>query len=187
MTIFAARRVLPPDFMTPANASKPFMKDTGPLALPPVERCSLDERRLERLDPVPEPYLNSKPSVTASCIMERMSSWTELMKQAEHWGFSSTPTLNQTGLLNAASWLRSMCVSSASKVAASSSSRKYLPCRPHLAIVPATRPMSCLALVSRSVVPSRPLKYFEATMLVAVWDQNEGTSTFFCSKMTCPL
>src|SRR5881409_2769149 len=67
MTIFAARRVLPPDFMTPANASKPFMKDTGPLALPPVERCSLEERRLERLDPVPEPYLNSKPSVTASC------------------------------------------------------------------------------------------------------------------------
>src|SRR5881628_3965120 len=104
ITILAARRVLPPDLITPANASKPFMKDTGPLALPPVERCSREERRLERLDPVPEPYLNSKPSVTASCIMERMSSWTELMKQAEHCGFSSTPTLNQTGLLNAASW-----------------------------------------------------------------------------------
>src|SRR5260370_11635190 len=101
MTIFGAGRVRPPDFMTPGNASKPFMKDTGPLALPPVERCSLEERRLERLDPVPEPYLNSKPSVTASCIMERMSSWTELLKQAEPWAFSSLPTLNQAWLLNA--------------------------------------------------------------------------------------
>ncbi len=80
-----------------------------------------------------------------------------------------------------------MCVSSASKVAASSSSRKYLPCRPHFAIVPATLPISCLALVSRSAVPIIPLKYFEATMLVAVWDQNEGTSTFFCSNITRPL
>src|SRR5437867_12524820 len=104
MTILAARRVLPPDFMTPAKASKPFMKDTGPLAFPPVDRCSLEERRLERLEPVPEPYLKSIPSVTASCIIDLMSSCTELMKQAEHWGLSSTPTLNQTGLLNAASW-----------------------------------------------------------------------------------
>src|SRR5467141_2429901 len=102
MTILAARRVRPPDFMTPAKASYPFMKDTGPLALPPVERCSLEERRADRLDPVPDPYLNSIPSVMASCIIERMSSLTELMKQAEHWGRSSTPTLNQTGLLNAA-------------------------------------------------------------------------------------
>ncbi len=30
MTIFAARRVLPPDLMTPANASNPFMNETGP-------------------------------------------------------------------------------------------------------------------------------------------------------------
>src|SRR2546428_7173813 len=74
MTILAARRVLPPDLMTPPKASKPFIQDTGPLALPPVERCSLDERRLDRLDPVPEPYLNSIPSVTANCIIERISS-----------------------------------------------------------------------------------------------------------------
>ena len=30
MTILAARRVLPPDLMTPAKASKPFMKLSGP-------------------------------------------------------------------------------------------------------------------------------------------------------------
>ena len=84
MTIFAARRVRPPDFMTPANASKPFMKETGPLAFPPVDKCSFDDRRDERFDPVPDPYLNSMPSVWASCIIDRISSWTELMKHAEH-------------------------------------------------------------------------------------------------------
>src|SRR6266540_1854266 len=81
MTILAALRVLPPDLMTPANASKPFMNETGPLAFPPVERCSLEDRRFDRLDPVPDPYLNSIPSVTARFMIDRMSSWTELMKQ----------------------------------------------------------------------------------------------------------
>ena len=33
-----------------------------------------------------------------------MSSATDWMKHAEHWGGSRTPTLNQTGLLNAAIW-----------------------------------------------------------------------------------
>ena len=39
MTILAARRVLPPDLMTPAKASKPFMKLSGPLAVPPPLRA----------------------------------------------------------------------------------------------------------------------------------------------------
>ena len=63
MTIFAARRVLPPDLMTPANASKPFMNETGPDAVPPPASSSFDERMFERLEPVPEPNLNSIPSV----------------------------------------------------------------------------------------------------------------------------
>src|SRR5438477_11049779 len=100
------------------------MNDPGPLAFPPVERCAFEERSAERFDPVPDPYLNSIPSVMASCILDLMSSLTELMKQAEHWGRSSTPTLNQTGLLKAAIWCRRMCVSSDSNVSASSSSRK---------------------------------------------------------------
>src|SRR6185369_17702299 len=49
MTIFAARRVLPPDLITPANASYPFMNDTGPEAVPPPCRFSLEERKGERL------------------------------------------------------------------------------------------------------------------------------------------
>src|SRR6201996_2007137 len=87
MTILAARRVLPPDLMTPAKASKPFMKLSGPEAVPPPERDSVDERSGDRLVPVPEPHLKSMPSVLASVRMESSESCTELMKQAEHCGF----------------------------------------------------------------------------------------------------
>src|SRR5918994_2265083 len=99
MTILAARRVLPPDLMTPANASYPFMNDTGPLAVPPPASNSLDERIADRLLPVPDPYLNSIPSVLARLRIESIVSWTELMKHAEHCGRSSMPTLNHTGEL----------------------------------------------------------------------------------------
>src|SRR5215831_6696041 len=104
MTIFAARRVFPPDLMTPANASYPFMNDTGPLAVPPPARSSFDDRIVERLVPVPEPNLNSIPSVLASVRIESIVSLTELMKQAEHCGAVSNPQLNHTGLLNAPFW-----------------------------------------------------------------------------------
>src|SRR5215216_3408110 len=112
MTIFAARRVFPPDLMTPAKASKPFMKDTGPEAVPPPARNSLDERRVERLEPVPEPYLKSMPSVLASPRMLSIESSTELMKHAEHCGWASTPTLNHTGELKAAFWRKRRWLSS---------------------------------------------------------------------------
>src|SRR3954463_1075939 len=124
ITILAARRVLPPDLMTPANASKPFMKETGPEAVPPPASSSRAERSDERLEPVPEPYLKSIPSVLARVRMDSMESSTELMKQAEHCGCSSTPTLNQTGELKDARCLSSRCVSSAWKVRWSCSEAK---------------------------------------------------------------
>src|SRR3954447_1060997 len=104
MTILAARRVLPPDLITPAKASKPFMNDTGPEAVPPPASSSRDERIVDRFEPVPDPYLNSIPSVRASVRIDSIVSWTELMKQAEHCGCVSNPTLNHTGELNAAFW-----------------------------------------------------------------------------------
>ena len=104
MTILAARRVLPPDLMTPANASNPFMKETGPEAVPPPARSSLDDRIAERFEPVPEPNLKSMPSVRASVRIESIVSCTELMKQAEHCGAFSKPQLNHTGLLNEPFW-----------------------------------------------------------------------------------
>src|SRR6186997_1215486 len=100
MTIFAARRVLPPDLMTPANASKPFMKETGPDAVPPPASTSTDERIDERFEPVPDPNLKSMPSVFARPRIDSIVSCTELMKQAEHCGAFSKPQLNHTGLLN---------------------------------------------------------------------------------------
>src|SRR5579863_4004615 len=99
MTILAARRVLPPLLMTPAKASKPFMKLTGPEAMPPPERDSRLPRSVEKLVPVPEPHLKSMPSVLARPMIDSMESCTELMKQAEHCGLDCTPTLNHTGEL----------------------------------------------------------------------------------------
>ena len=80
------------------------MNDTGPDAVPPPASSSFDERIGDRLVPVPDPNLNSIPSVRASVRIESIVSWTELMKQAEHCGAFSKPQLNQTGLLNAAFW-----------------------------------------------------------------------------------
>src|SRR6478752_6901856 len=86
MTILAARRVLPPDLITPAKASKPRMKLSGPEACPPPESNSIDPRIEERVVPVPEPHLKSMPSVLARVRMESRESSTALMKQAEHCG-----------------------------------------------------------------------------------------------------
>src|ERR1700730_5044115 len=96
MTIWAARRVLPPDLMTPAKASNPFMKLSGPLAVPPPESVSVDPRNGERLVPVPLPHLKSMPSVLARGRVEASESFTEFIKHAEHWGLPYPVTPNST-------------------------------------------------------------------------------------------
>src|SRR3954452_14781230 len=163
------------------------MKDTGPEAVPPPASSSFDDRMGERLVPVPEPNLNSMPSVRASVRIESIVSCTELMKQAEHCGAFSNPQLNQTGLLNAAFWYTRICLRSSLKACRSSSLAKYLLLRPPSVIVVPTRPMSCRTLYSRSGVPICPRKYFETTMLVACCDQDFGISTSRCSKTTLPF
>src|SRR3981081_3053054 len=144
MTILAARRVLPPDLMTPAKASNPFMKLRGPLAVPAPLNPSGEELSGERFVPVPLPHLNNMPSVLARVRMESSESFTELMKQAEHCGvlypvtpnstraaagfqcqfcaselgsMRSHPTLNQTGELKATNCRRSRCARSSGEVA----------------------------------------------------------------------
>ena len=57
MTILAARRVLPPDLIVPAEASAPRMKLTGPEAVPPPFNSSWEERMRERFTPAPRPAL----------------------------------------------------------------------------------------------------------------------------------
>ena len=123
-TIFAARRVLPPDLIVPAQASAPRMKLTGPLAVPPFCSGSIEPRMLERLIPEPEPPRKILPSLVFQSRIDSIVSSTLRMKQAEHCGRSSKPTLNQTGELKAAFWLSRIEVSSASKASASSSEAK---------------------------------------------------------------
>src|SRR6201984_1563588 len=123
-TIFAAAAVLPPDLTVPALASAPRMKDTGPDAYPPFDSCSFDERSFDRLTPEPEPPRKMTPSRRIQSRIDSIESSMERMKHAEHCGFSSKPTLNQTGQLHAASWLTRMNFSSASKLSASSSEAK---------------------------------------------------------------
>src|SRR3979490_2666221 len=150
------------------------MNETGPDAVPPPASSSLDDRIGDRLVPVPDPNLNSIPSVRARVRMESIVSWTELMKQAEHCGAFSNPQLNQTGLLNAAFWYTRMCLRSSLNAWRSSSVAKYLLERAHAVMVSTTRPMSCLTLCSRSGVPIWPRKYFDTTMFVACCDQDLG-------------
>src|SRR4051795_7581208 len=119
-TIFAARRVAPPDLMVPADASAPRMKDTGPDAVPPDESSSFDERIRDRFRPAPEPPLKMKPSSLYQLRIDSIESSTERMKHAETCCGLAVPTLNQTGLLNEKYWCTSNQVSSSSKTSASS-------------------------------------------------------------------
>src|SRR5205823_11570153 len=81
-TILAARRVFPPDLITPAEASAARMNDTGPEAMPPPASRSLHERILDRLTPEPEPPLKISPSLRYQSRMDSIVSSTERIKQA---------------------------------------------------------------------------------------------------------
>src|ERR671912_2022639 len=83
-TIFAARRVVPPDLIAPAARSPILRKDMRPEDLPPPERGSFSPRSLEKLEPVPEPYLKRRASRTQRSMMPpelTRSSETDWMKQ----------------------------------------------------------------------------------------------------------
>src|SRR4051794_8819610 len=86
-TIFAARRVLPPDLIVPAHASAPRMKETGPEAVPPLDSGSMEPRMVERLIPEPEPPRKILPSLVfqsridsiVSCTLRMKQLWTETL------------------------------------------------------------------------------------------------------------
>src|SRR3989338_11461115 len=124
ITILAALRVFPPERIVPAIASAPFIKDTGPEDFPRFEIFSLDERSGEIFTPEPEPPAKINISVRYHSAMDSLSSVMDKIKQAEHWGFFSTPTLNQTGELNEAYWLANSHLSSSLKICASFSPAK---------------------------------------------------------------
>src|SRR2546427_615573 len=187
MTILAARRVFPPLLITPAKASKPFMKLTGPDAIPPPDRVSLLPRRVEKFVPVPEPHLKSIPSVRVSPMIDSMLSLTELIKHAEHCGLGCTPTLNHTGELKLIFCSTSRWVSSSRKASRDGMSAKYPHSSPQRTMVFTTRPISCRTDPSRWGVPGFPWKYLLVTMFVAVCDQLLCTSTSSCRKIVTPF
>src|SRR3972149_4563996 len=86
MTILAARLVVPPDFVAPAPVSSTLRKDMRPDDVPPPESFSSRARILEKFVPVPEPYLKLRASLFTRSKIHMRSSWTDWMKQAEHWG-----------------------------------------------------------------------------------------------------
>ena len=99
VTILAARRVVPPLLMAPAARSPMRRKLIRPLERPPPERRSPSPRRLEKLVPVPLPYLNRRASRTHRSMMPpsfTRSSETDWMKQACGWGRSYALVLSRT-------------------------------------------------------------------------------------------
>ena len=69
VTIFAARLVVPPDFIAPALLSPIFKNDINPEDFPPPLKDSFAPLTFEKFEPVPEPYLNSLASRTHRSII----------------------------------------------------------------------------------------------------------------------
>ncbi len=59
------------------------MKETGPLAVPPLLRGSIEPRILDRLIPEPEPPRKIRPSWVFQSRIDSMLSSTLRMKQAD--------------------------------------------------------------------------------------------------------
>ena len=78
--------------MAPAALSPIFRKDSSPEELPPPERGSPAPLILEKLEPVPEPYLKRRASLFQRPMIESLpptnESPTDWMKQACGWGCS---------------------------------------------------------------------------------------------------
>ena len=84
-TILAARLVVPPDLIAPAARSPIFKKLINPEDRPPPDKGSSSPRISEKLEPVPEPYLNNRASRTHKSIIPPLftkSSLTLWIKQA---------------------------------------------------------------------------------------------------------
>ena len=147
ITIFAARRVLPPDLITPANASKPRIKLERTQAVPPPESCSMLTRserkvgagarspleqhafrlrqrqnRIQRiLHRVNEAGRALRLRIAGAANSIRRCAGSQCQFCASEFGSSrSQPTLNHTGELNATFCVSSRCTSSSWKIAASS-------------------------------------------------------------------
>jgi hypothetical protein len=99
----AARRVVPPDLMAPAARSPIFRKDIRPEDLPPPDSGSFSPRRLEKFEPVPDPYLKMRASRVQRSMMPpslTRSSLTDWMKQALGCGRSYADVARVSALVS---------------------------------------------------------------------------------------
>ena len=108
-TIFAARRVVPPDLMAPAARSPILRKLMRPELRPPPESFSFSPRRFEKLVPVPEPYLKRRASRVHRSMMPpspTRSSRTPWMKHACGcgWVYASFASVTLPVLWSATQW-----------------------------------------------------------------------------------
>jgi hypothetical protein len=69
------------------------LNESGPEAVPPEESVSWHERKSDKLTPEPDPPLKIIPSLRYQFRIDSMLSSTLRMKQAEHCGRGSIPTL----------------------------------------------------------------------------------------------
>ncbi len=98
MAILAPRRI-PPCLMTSVATSNARMKETGPLATPPVEPTrSLSGRSREKENPVPPPLLCIRAVYLTASKMDSMESSMGSTKQAESCP-SSRPAFIRVGEL----------------------------------------------------------------------------------------
>jgi hypothetical protein len=89
------------------------MNETGPLARPPRETGSLEERIAERLIPAPPPPCwKIRPSRVFQSSSSGIESSALRMKHAEVSGRSVSPALSHTGVANVAFWVSTSAASS---------------------------------------------------------------------------
>ncbi|MBA7675283.1 hypothetical protein ES703_83513 [subsurface metagenome] len=98
IAMFAPRRI-PPCLITSVAVSKARMKETGPLATPPVEpTLSCSGLNLEKENPVPPPLLWMRAVFFTASKIDSIESSTGRTKQAESWP-NSLPAFIRVGEL----------------------------------------------------------------------------------------
>ena len=124
-TIFAARRVAPPDLMVPADASAPRMKETGPDAVPPRGEQLLGGADAGEVEAGAGAALEDEALLLVP-VQDRVHRVVDGEDEAGARPAAATavPTLNQTGELNEKYWWTSSQVSSCSKISASAGGRE---------------------------------------------------------------
>ena len=187
ITILAARRVLPPDLIVPAEASAPRMKLTGPDAVPPPD--SLDARAdVREVGAGAGPTLEDDP-LLAVPLEDRVHRVVDPEDEARrrllrnprdadvepHRAVERRPLRDEHVLQLGGERGALGVVGEVAALGAPAGDRVDHP---------VDRPGA--ATTRGRAVPSVPRKYFWATMLLAFSDQSAGNSTAGCSNATVP-